>query len=186
MNAVTDVKIERPGVWRSRLLLGVSVLAAVVLAVWLYAQQDMIRQYAAYGYAGIFAVSALGNATVVIPAPSFVVVTAVGVLLNPVWAGIAAGTGAAIGESTAYWIGRNARGILPQLASERAQKLAGLMERRSGVILFLLGAIPNPVVDIGGMIAGASGLAFWRFLLPTGLGKSVRFVGVIWVAGWLV
>ena len=41
-------------------------------------------------------------------------------------------------------------------------------------IIFLLGIIPNFFFDIGGMVAGATRMPLWRFILAAWLGKSIR------------
>ena len=43
------------------------------------------------------------------------------------------------------------------------------------MVIFKLAAIPNPLFDIGGLVAGALGMPIWRFLLSVWLGKSLRF-----------
>ena len=48
--------------------------------------------------------------------------------------------------------------------------------QRWGVIaIFVLAAIPNPIFDIGGILAGMARMAWWKFLLAAILGKTVRF-----------
>ena len=54
------------------------------------------------------------------------------------------------------------------------------MRRRGTLAIFLLAAIPNPIFDVGGMIAGALKMAWWKFLLACAAGKILRFA----VAGY--
>ena len=49
-----------------------------------------------------------------------------------------------------------------------------LMRRDAVPTIFLLSAIPNPALELAGISAGASGVGFWRFLVPVVAGKIVR------------
>ena len=66
---------------------------AITLAIFLF--RDRLAHFAAYGYPGVFLVSLLGNATVILPAPSLAAVFAMGAVLNPVLVGLVAGVGEA-------------------------------------------------------------------------------------------
>ncbi len=47
--------------------------------------------------------------------------------------------------------------------------------RRWGVwVIFALAIIPNPVFDVGGMIAGALRFPLWKFLSSCAIGKIIK------------
>jgi membrane protein YqaA with SNARE-associated domain len=46
--------------------------------------------------------------------------------------------------------------------------------------IFLLAAIPNPIFDVGGIIAGALQMKGWKFLVAAALGKSIRLGMTAW------
>jgi uncharacterized membrane protein YdjX (TVP38/TMEM64 family) len=50
------------------------------------------------------------------------------------------------------------------------------MHQRGVLVIFILGLVPNPVFDVGGMIAGALKMPFWQFLLAAWAGKGLRLV----------
>ena len=53
-------------------------------------------------------------------------------------------------------------------------------------IIFLLGVVPNFFFDIGGMVAGATRMSVWRFILAAWLGKSIRLTIVAMTgSAWL-
>ena len=60
--------------------------------------EEQMQGLEAYGYPGIFLLSIIANATVLIPAPGILFVFILGAKLPPLWVGIAAGLGATIGE----------------------------------------------------------------------------------------
>jgi membrane protein YqaA with SNARE-associated domain len=160
-------------------MIGFSIGIAIVI----YATRDVVQKYAEYGYLGVFVISVLGNATLIFPAPSFTVV-AFGAVLNPYVVGVLAGCGAALGEMTGYALGL---GMSPNL--DEGTNVAGMGEKqmkwlrwlrpkfqRWGVIvIFVLAAIPNPIFDMGGILAGMARMAWWKFLTAAALGKTVRF-----------
>lgn len=62
-----------------------------------------------WGYGGIFLVSFLGNASIIFPVPVFLVIFALGSILNPWILGAVMGVGAALGELTRYALGWEGR-----------------------------------------------------------------------------
>lgn len=168
-------------------MIGFSIGIAIVI----YATRDMVQKYAEYGYLGVLIISVLGNATLIFPAPSFTVV-AFGAVLNPYLVGILAGCGAAVGEMTGYTLGR---GMSPNL--DEGTTVAGLGEKQmqwlrwlrpkfqrwGAIVIFVLAAIPNPIFDMGGILAGIARMPWWKFLLAAALGKTVRFTLLSMVFG---
>src|SRR3972149_8662611 len=83
--------------WRSILVIIVILALFIVLPVAaLLRFQDEIKQAQAYGYLGVFIVGILCGITV-IPAPTQLLVFTFGHVLNPIWVGLIAGFGGAIG-----------------------------------------------------------------------------------------
>jgi membrane protein YqaA with SNARE-associated domain len=151
----------------------VAFLFVIGISVGIMLGRSQIEHLAAYGYPAVFLVSLLGNATVVLPAPSFAFVFAAGTALDPIVVGLAAGLGAAIGEMTGYLAGIGGQGVIEDRPLFR--RIERWMEKSGTLVIFLLGAVPNPFFDVGGMIAGAVRMPVWRFLLAGWLGKSIRF-----------
>ena len=50
------------------------------------------------------------------------------------------------------------------------------MRKRGVLVIFVLGLVPNPAFDIGGMIAGALKMPVWHFLMAAWAGKGLRLV----------
>ena len=159
-----------------RVLIVVLVLA-ISLAILLL--RDQIAQIGAVGYAGIFLVSLVGNATVIMPAPSLTLVFAMGSALSPWLVGLAAGTGEALGELTGYGLGFGGQALIEN--RRVYDYLAGWMERRGDITIFVLSAIPNPFFDLAGIAAGASRYPLRRFLFICWLGKVLKTTAVAWM-----
>ena len=156
--------------------IGLLILVVAVSAGVLYLTAQYRHELAQLGRAGLlglFVVSILGNATVIIPAPSFVMACAGGTLFGPIQSGIVSGLGAGLGELTGYMAGVGGKAIVPP--GKWTDRLEGFIRRNGFVTVFALAAIPNPLFDIGGMLAGITHMPVWKFVLATVIGKSLRF-----------
>jgi membrane protein YqaA with SNARE-associated domain len=154
---------------RAVTLLFVLLLTLGVLLAW-----DEIGRLGAYGYPAVFLVSLIGNAAFLLPAPGIALVVAVSGSLDPVAVGIVAGLGAALGELTGYLVGHSGQAVFED--KPIYWRIEGLMKKSGALVIFVLAAVPNPLFDIGGLVAGALRMPVWRFLLGAWLGKSLRFV----------
>ena len=97
---------------RSIILRIISLLAVVAISIWIYSIRDQASELAAFGYPGIFIISILANATVLLPAPGVAVVFTMGGILNPFFLGIVAGIGSAIGELSGYMAGYSGQAVI--------------------------------------------------------------------------
>ena len=152
------------------LLLAVGFSLVIIIITNQYREQ--IQNLGHGGYIGLFVISIIGNATLFLPAPVFVVACAAGLALGPISVGIVAGTGAAIGELTGYLAGYGGKVIVPE--GELYQRLHAFMDRHGMLAILLLAAIPNPIFDVGGIIAGVLKMPVWKFLIAAAIGKSIR------------
>ena len=158
------------------LILAVGLSLAIVWFTNQYQQE--LRNLGDYGYLGLFVISIIGNATLIIPAPVFVVACAAGMVYGPIGVGVVAGLGSAIGELTGYMAGAGGKALIPQ--GRRYDQLYHFMQRHGMLAIFLLGAIPNPIFDVGGIIAGALRMKGWKFILAAWAGKAIRLSLTAW------
>ena len=164
--------------WTSKLFRILVILMVLGLSVAIFGFRDKFAEIAALGYAGIFVVSLLGNATVILPAPSLALVFAMGSALPPLLVGLAAGAGEALGELTGYAAGFGGRAIIED--QKGYHRMAAWMQRRGGVTIFVLSVIPNPFFDLAGISAGALHYPVRRFLLFCWAGKTLKTTVVAW------
>ncbi len=166
--------VPSPKLWQ-RLL----ALAAVIgICVAIFAWRKQLAGLGVYGYPGIFLVSLIGNATVILPAPSLAIVFVAGSSLAPLLVGLAAGTGEALGEMTGYLLGVSSGGIVEH--GLRYAQIQYWMERKGLWVIFLLSLVPNPFFDLAGISAGALGVPAWRFLAACWAGKVIKTTLVAW------
>ncbi len=151
-----------------------AVLFSIGITIVIIGARDSIGKYAVYGYPGVLLISMLGNATLILPAPSWAIVFAVGGALSPFWVGVWAGVGSAIGEMTGYLAGFGGSAVVENRA--RYHRLEVLMNKYGAWLIFALAAIPNPIFDVGGILAGTLKMPWWKFLGAAAAGKTVRFI----------
>jgi len=153
---------------------------SLAITISIFALGPRLKELAGYGYAAVFILGLLGNATVIIPVPSLVGVGAAAAYgLNPLLLGLASAPGEALGELTGYLAGYGGRAAMEEQLSRRfGRQVESWMRRRGDLVIFLLAAIPNPLFDLAGMTAGVLRFPVWRFLLFCGLGKMCKAWGI--------
>ncbi|MBN1160905.1 MAG: VTT domain-containing protein [Dehalococcoidales bacterium] len=159
------------------LLLVIAIIAGVGI---LYAKNpDFFKDLEGYGYIGIFFISIILNATIIIPISVMAIVSSMGaVMSSPLLVGIIAGVGAGIGEMTAYLAGRAGRGLLAK--SSVYTRVEKWVKRWGWIAVFLLSVFPF-VFDIAGIIAGAMRMPWWRFWLSCWAGRTVSYITVAYL-----
>ncbi|MBI4219769.1 MAG: VTT domain-containing protein [Chloroflexi bacterium] len=144
---------------------------------------------ARYGYVALFIVCAAGSLTLFLPVPGLALVFAAGPHLNPALAALAASTGMTVGMLPSYVAGtKGIVGFRDRLAGAspvirralvRTEKWMGKIGATTS---FAVAAIPNPIFDVAGLLAGSLRMPLWRFALGTFGGKAVQAF-VVAVAG---
>jgi uncharacterized membrane protein YdjX (TVP38/TMEM64 family) len=163
----------KPGV-RLALARILALLFVIAISVFIYSVRDQAEQLAVYGYPGIFLLSFLAYATVLLPAPGVAVVFTMGAVFNPVIVALAAGGGAALGELTGYLAGYSSQGIVER--GRIYDRLEGWMRKNGPLTILLLSALPNPFFDLAGAAAGVLKMPVRKFLLWCWLGETVKML----------
>lgn len=152
-------------------------LAALALSLTVFLIPIDPERLRVLGYGGIFLITLLGAMTLFIPGPTIIAAFLIGSALNPLLVSLFAGLGSAIGETTGYTAGYATRALIRDPGEKAVWywKVLNWMLRYPFLTLFVISAIPNFITDISGLIAGRIRYPYWRFLLATFLGKTVRF-----------
>ncbi len=172
--------VKKKTSWKTTLLRILSFLFVVGLTVVLFFFRGEVCKLAAIGttgfllYLGVFLISIVANATIILPVPGVLVTSAMGAIFNPFWVAVAAGSGAAIGELTGYLAGFSGQGIIEN--KKWYDRITRWMRKYGDITIFIMAIIPNPFFDIAGMVAGALKLPVWRYLLWATLGKIVKMM----------
>ncbi len=146
----------------------------IVISAFLFSVRDGAVELARYGYPGIFLLSMVTNATLLLPMPGVAITFAAGAIFNPYGVALAAGLGSTIGELTGYLAGFSGQAVLERV--DLYQKLEGWTRRFGSGVIFILALIPNPVFDLAGAAAGGMRMPLPKFLLWTWLGKTLKML----------
>ena len=151
-----------------------ALVFVITLTILLLAVRDHISQFEEYGYPGIFIVSLVSSATVLIPLPGVLVTSAMGAIFNPFWVAIVSGLGAGFGELSGYLAGYGGQGIIERL--DWHEKLETWIQKYGNLTILVLSIIPNPVFDMAGITAGALKMPVGWFLFWCILGKIIKML----------
>ncbi len=168
-------------------LLGVALftIAISLLAIKFRHQLSDIKEL---GYPGIFLVSLLTSATVVLPAPGLAFTFAMGSVFNPLLVGLAAGAGETLGELTGYIAGRAGRSAFGQ--DPRYERLEAITRRYGAWAILVLSILPIGVFDVVGIAAGAMRMPLAHFVSATWLGKTTKTIAFAYAGAhsinWLI
>ncbi|TFG71035.1 MAG: DedA family protein, partial [Anaerolineales bacterium] len=155
------------------------IVFAVALSVAIFVFRDQLKAVGNYGYLGIFFIALIGNATIILPVPTIVTAFAGGSVFNPIAVGVISAVGATIGELTGYIAGRSGTAIVEN--KEVYDRFERWMNRHGLLALFVLAAIPNPLFDVAGIIAGLSRMKVSTYLLVVSAGKVVKFLVIAYL-----
>jgi len=151
-----------------------ALLAVVGITIYIYSIRDHMEEFKEYGYFGIFLVALLANATILLPAPGVAIVYAMGGVsaFNPIWVGLAAGTGGALGELSGYLAGFSGQAVVER--TDIYNRIRPWVDKYGGWAIMVLSAIPNPFFDVAGIAAGIAKMPIHKFLLFTWVGQLIK------------
>lgn len=157
---------------RLSLLRALGLLVVIGISVLVFFIRDRIDQFALYGYPGIFLITLLSNATVLLPIPGLAVVFTMGHIFNPIGVTLAAASGAALGELSGYLAGFSGQAVIERM--DVYEKIVPWVEKYGTFAIFVLAAIPNPFFDLAGIAAGITRIPLKSFLLACWLGQLIK------------
>lgn len=200
------------GRWRTYLIVSLGILLTMLPVVVTVYFREEIKQAQGYGYMGVFLVGILSGVSI-IPTPTQLLIFTFGNVLNPIYVGLVAGLGGAIGGVTVYLTGASAETVWSKLRA-KGQALTGwlfpgkdttkpikpkfwaicqdLYRRlvnwvgKKGVswALFISSALIISPFYLAGLTAGSLRIGLLRFFLITWAGKTVRYLTIAFAGNW--
>ena len=169
---------------RLRLFQALALIFVIGITIYIYSIRDQAAALAQYGYPGIFLLSILANATIILPAPGLAIVFTFGGIFSPLGVGLAAGLGATIGELSGYLAGISGQAIVdnPKLYG----RFEGYMQKFGALTITVLAFLPLPVFDLAGVAAGALKMPVHKFLLFCALGKIPKMILVAFAGAYSI
>lgn len=151
----------------------VVVIGASLAAIYF---RSHLQDLAGYGYAAVFLVGLVSNATIILPIPGLAVSSLLGGVFNPWLVGLVGGVGQALGELSGYMVGYSGQTLVDR--GPTYSRIATWMKRHGTLTIFLLALVPNPVFDVGGIAAGALRFPLWKFLVSCTAGKVFKNIAL--------
>jgi membrane protein YqaA with SNARE-associated domain len=189
MEKLNDKKPDETGLtgWfrgKAKYLAGLVIVIVVMGGViYIYKEYpEKIKELETYGYIGAFIISALSASTIIVPVPGLLIIFTLGAVLNPLLLGIISGIGGTLGELTGYLLGYSGRAAIQNI--KLYHQMEYWMRRWGGITLLVLAAIPNPVFDVAGAVAGALRFPVWKFCLYGGIGRIIKHTLVAFAGAW--
>lgn len=161
---------------RRTLLLALFLIVIVALAALFFAREDpyaMLSTFGKFGYPGIFLLSFIGAASVIVPIPYTIVLLTISAPqfgFNPLLLAIVAGFGAAVGELVGYGLGYAGRRVMSKKYDRRFNAMLKIFNRfgMPAVFIFALTPLPDDLLFIP---LGLMRYNLWKVFIPCVLGK---------------
>jgi membrane protein DedA with SNARE-associated domain len=154
-------------------------LCVLVIIYW-----DDVISASRYGYLGVFFVSILSGATILIPVPGLLIVFTLGSILHPAIVGALAGLGEAFGSITIYLAGYGGHRAVEKLETIDHRfiiKFEDWLRQRGTIAVFLMSSIFNPFFYPFVAIAGAMHFSLAKFFFLCWGGKTIKGMGVAYL-----
>jgi membrane protein YqaA with SNARE-associated domain len=150
----------------------IAIVIVIFLSVLIFSIRNQAEKFAVFGYPGIFLISFLAYATVLLPAPGIAVVFTMGSIFHPLGVALSAGAGAALGETLGYMAGFSTQGIIEN--SRVYETFLTWMSKYGPITILAISIVPNPFFDIAGVVAGALKFPIKKFLFWCWVGETLK------------
>nr|WP_302248279.1 VTT domain-containing protein [uncultured Blautia sp.] len=150
------------------------IFMVIVLNYILHTNEKFFLNLKAYGYIGTFMACLLLNATVLFPSSSTMVVMSMATIYNSVMVALIGAFGASFGEFTGYFTGYYGSAVVENSAI--FDKVTGIYAKFPNFAIVLFAALPLPVFDILGIMAGSIKMEKKKFFLLCFIGKAIKML----------
>ena len=178
----TNAKTKKISWIKQHYLQILALLFSLGLSAVLILNRAMVAELGVYGYFGIFVISMISSSSILVPVPGWILVAAMGAILNPVLVGIISGLGGTIGELTGYLLGYG--GQIAVKDSRLYARMIQWMKRWGGATIFGLALIPNPFFDVAGAAAGLLRYPVWKFIVYGAAGRIPKHIFFAYTGAW--
>ena len=164
------------GLQIAALLLLIGITTGLIYVFVTVPAEEIAARFRPYGYLGIFLITLISSASIVLPVPGFLVVALLAGIFHPAAVGAVASVGGTLGELTAYFAGYWGQAIIVRQQAKRYQRALAWMHHYGGPPIFVFSAVPFLLFDLAGIAAGSLRYPLWKFLLYCWLGRLVRSI----------
>lgn len=150
-------------------ILSLTVIIAIMIGAYFFRQE--VETYLAWGLIGLLIGCFLSNATVLLPAPSLLLICQFSLIFNPLLVAAVGSIGSSLGEMMGFLAGRSGKGLIPE---KHPGKILSVLEAHPYGIVFIFSLIPLPLFDVVGILSGALRIDWRKFYLACLLGKFIK------------
>lgn len=136
-----------------------------------------IERFAPTAYLVVFVITLLSNAGIFVPVYIHVsIMITVAQYWNPVLVALTASVAGTLGEMSGYYAGYLGKRFILAENAPGYERLVGWMKRYGPWGIFLISLQPILPFDVAGLLAGASKIPVWKFLLPCWAGRFPKYL----------
>ena len=159
------------------ILVGLSFGFAFLLEYLMAYFNISVERFAPTAYLLVFGVTLLSNLAIFVPVYIHVfIMIAAAQYWDPVLIALVASVAGALGETSGYYAGYWGKRIVNIENAPGYQRLVDWMNKHGPWGIFLLSLQPILPFDVAGLLAGASKLPLWKFILPCWAGRFPKYL----------
>jgi membrane protein YqaA with SNARE-associated domain len=158
-------------------LVGLSIGFMYLLGYLMARFNISVEGFATTAYLVVFLVTLASNVGIFVPVYIHVsIMIAAAQYWNPVLIALVASAAGALGETSGYYAGYLGKRIAQVENMPGYQRLVGWMNKHGPWGIFLISLQPILPFDIAGLLAGASRMPLWKFILPCWAGRFPKYL----------
>jgi membrane protein YqaA with SNARE-associated domain len=157
---------------------------ATVASIWLiFAYWDQIAGLQKYGYLGAFIIAFIAGSSIPTPISYLALTFVLGARLSPYWVAIISGSGAGIGGTLVFLLGRGGRRLFPglinysldqQASDKMGPRFLKWAQRRGSLVVFIMSAMLNPAFAPMAIAMGALRFRLVKFFIMCLAGNILK------------
>lgn len=159
-----------------------ALIFVVAISIFIFSIRDKIQGLEKFGYIGIFVISFLAYATVILPAPGVAIIFSMGAVFNPWIVALVAGAGATLGELTGYLAGFSSQPAIARI--KIYEQMVIWLKKYGSLAVLIISTIPNPFFDLTGIAAGALKMPVYKFFIWTWLGETIKMLAFAYAGAY--
>jgi membrane protein YqaA with SNARE-associated domain len=155
-----------------------------VASIWLIiVYWDEIAGLEQYGYLGAFIIAFIAGSSIPTPISYLALTFVLGARLEPYWVAIISGTGAGMGGTLVFLLGRGGRRLFPglinysldqQASNKIGPRFLRWAQKRGSLVVFIMSAMLNPVFAPMAIAMGALRFRLVKFFILCVAGNMVK------------
>lgn len=171
---------------RSRRFYVISFIISSILVFGSLFVSYKFQAFQQLGLIGIFLGNFIGSAAMFFPAPSAISVFIGGEMYPPLLVALVGTIGSTLGEAVGFLLGLSTQKMTNFKKHKILYNLLDFTFQKYGFwIVVVFSAIPNPVFDCVGILAGLTSFSIKRFLVAVFIGRLIRnialaYLGNVW------